>query len=131
MSPYRARRPALDLLSHGAASDRPLDDLTAAQRAAATHATPLLVLGAAGTGKTRIVEARFRWLVGEGCDPERIAVLVPSGARAAALRARIETRLERGYEQLFVLDPARLAAHVLRSAAAGAGRPAGVGAERR
>jgi DNA helicase II / ATP-dependent DNA helicase PcrA len=121
--PVRSTPPAaLDLLSHGAASDRPLDGLTPSQRAAATHDDPsVVVLGGAGTGKTRIVEARFRWLVSEGCEPERIAVLVPSGARAAALRARIETRLDRGYEQLFVLEPAQLAAHVLRGAAAGAG----------
>ncbi|MGH2894367.1 MAG: UvrD-helicase domain-containing protein, partial [Solirubrobacteraceae bacterium] len=60
----------LNLLTNGAASDRPLDGLTAAQRDAATHTDArAVVLGAAGTGKTRVVEARFRWLVSEGCDP--------------------------------------------------------------
>ena len=48
-------------------------------------------------------------------------MLVPSSARAAALRARIEARLELGYEQLFVLTPAPLAARVLRGAGAGVG----------
>jgi DNA helicase-2/ATP-dependent DNA helicase PcrA len=107
----------LDLLTDGAGSDRPLDGLTAAQRDAATHsAARLVILGAAGTGKTRVVEARFRWLVAEGCDPERIGLVVPTEARGAALRARIETRLRRGYDELYVLTPAQLAGLVLRAA---------------
>ncbi len=119
----RSAPPAdLDLLSDSADADRPLDGLLGVQRDAATHADArVVVIGAAGTGKTRVVEARFRWLVSEGCEPERIAVLVPSSARAAALRARIETRLELGYEQLFVLSPAQLAAQVLSGAGAGVG----------
>ncbi|MFZ0089998.1 MAG: ATP-dependent DNA helicase [Solirubrobacteraceae bacterium] len=121
--PPRSRRSAdLDLLSDGAASDRPLDRLTAAQRDAATHFDPRLVLlGAAGTGKTATIEARFRWLVGEGCPPERIAVVVPTSARATALSARIENRLDFGYERLFVLTPAQLAALVLQGAAGSSG----------
>jgi DNA helicase-2/ATP-dependent DNA helicase PcrA len=119
----RDRRSAgLDLLIDGAAGDRPLDGLLEAQRDGATHSDPrVVVLGAAGTGKTRMLEARFRWLVGQGCEPERIGVLVPTAARAAALRARIEIRLERGYEELFVLTPAQLAALILRGAGSGAG----------
>ncbi len=111
----------LDLLTDGAGSDRPLDGLAAIQRDAATHSDArVVVLGAAGTGKTRVVEARFRWLVAEGCDPERIGLLVPTEARGAALRARIETRLRRGYDELHVLTPSRLAGIVLRAAGAGA-----------
>ena len=83
---------ALSLLADGAASDRPLDGLATASATPRPIPTRVLVLlGAAGTGKTRVVEARFRWLVAEGCDPERIGLLVPTEARAAALRARIET----------------------------------------
>ncbi len=112
---------ALDLLADSAAADRPLDGLTTAQRDAATHTDAhLVILGAAGTGKTRVVEARFRWLVAEGCDPERIGLLVPTEARGAALRARIETRLRRGYDELHVLTPGQLAGIVLRAAGAGA-----------
>jgi DNA helicase II / ATP-dependent DNA helicase PcrA len=111
---------ALSLLTDGVAPDLPLDGLTAGQRDAATHSDArLVILGGAGTGKTRVVEARFRWLVAEGCDPERIGLLVPSDARAAAMRARIETRLRRGYDELYVLTPARLAGLVLRAAGAG------------
>jgi DNA helicase-2/ATP-dependent DNA helicase PcrA len=92
------------------------EDLLPVQRDAATHEERrLVVLGAAGTGKTRVIEARFRWLVSQGCEPERIGVVVPTSARAAALRARLEGGLERGYEQLFVLTPAQLAALVLQS----------------
>ena len=113
----------LSLLFGDAVTGRPLDGLHAAQRDAATHTDPhLVLLGAAGTGKTRVVQERFCWLVGQGCRPERIAVLVPTVARATALRTRIETRLDLGYEELFVLSPAQLAALVLRGAgAAGAG----------
>jgi DNA helicase-2/ATP-dependent DNA helicase PcrA len=112
--------PGLSLLSDGVAPDRPLDGLLPAQGEIATHSDPrIVVLGAAGTGKTRLLEARFRWLVAQGCAPERIGVLVPTAARAAALRARLETRLSRGYEELFVLTPAQLAGLVLRAAGAG------------
>jgi DNA helicase II / ATP-dependent DNA helicase PcrA len=107
----------VDLLSDGAGSDRPLDGLTGAQREAATHGHPRVLLrGVAGSGKTRVLESRFRWLVRNGCAPERIAVLVPTSARAKALRARLETRLELGYEELFVLTPSQLAGLVLRGA---------------
>ena len=111
----------MDLFVESSASDRPLDGLLTTQREAATHTDArLVILGAAGTGKTRAVEARFRWLVAEGCAPERIGLLVPTDARAAALRARIETRLARGYDELYVLTPAQLAGLVLRAAGAGA-----------
>jgi len=111
----------MDLFSDGAGSDRPLDGLTPAQRAAVTNSERrLIVVGGAGSGKTRVIEARFRWLVRNGCEPERIAVLVPNEARALALRADLETRLAAGYERLFVLTAAELAALVLRDAGAGA-----------
>ncbi|MGH2928651.1 MAG: UvrD-helicase domain-containing protein, partial [Solirubrobacteraceae bacterium] len=104
-------RPQLDLLSDATAA---VDGLLPAQRAVATHAEPsVVVLGAAGTGKTRVIETRFRWLVAHGCEPGRIGILVPSSARAAALRARIESWLGPAYDELLVLAPAQLAAVVL------------------
>jgi DNA helicase-2/ATP-dependent DNA helicase PcrA len=114
----------LSLLADRAAADRLLDVLEPRQREAATHVdSRLVVIGAAGTGKTRMVEARFRWLVAQGCEPERIGILVPSSARASALRTRIEGRLMLGYEELFVLTPHELAALVLSGTGpAGAGR---------
>ena len=75
---------------------------------------PLLVLGAAGSGKTRLVRDRFLWLVEQGTLPERIVLLLPSAARADAARAFLEAQLRDGYSELLVVTPAQLAAAVLR-----------------
>jgi DNA helicase II / ATP-dependent DNA helicase PcrA len=105
----------LDLLCTGNDGARLLDGLLLPQRQAVTHrGSRLLVLGGAGTGKSRLIEARFRWLVRQGAAPERIGVLMPSRARAAALLARLEVALERGYEALFVLTAPQLAGLILR-----------------
>ncbi|MGH2968442.1 MAG: ATP-dependent helicase, partial [Solirubrobacteraceae bacterium] len=70
--------------------------LTTAQHEAVTHpGGPLLVIGGAGTGKTRLLVARFAWLVGEGTPAESILTLAFSTAAAAELRARVEERLSR------------------------------------
>ena len=104
-------------LSDVVAGDPSLPELTPAQRAAVTDPGPrLIVRGVAGAGKTRVIEARFRALVAQGAEPERIGVLVPTAARAAALRARLELGLQAGYEELFVLTPAELGAFVLHGA---------------
>jgi DNA helicase II / ATP-dependent DNA helicase PcrA len=73
----------------------------------------LLVTGAAGTGKSTVIEARFGWLVAEGCAPERLAVVAPTSAQARALGARLERALTRGYDELFVLGPTQLATVLL------------------
>ena len=74
----------------------------------------VLVLGAAGTGKTTLVAERFLWLVATGAaSPERIAVVVASPGRAEALAQTLEERLEQPYEQLFVLTAGALAGIVL------------------
>jgi DNA helicase-2/ATP-dependent DNA helicase PcrA len=110
----------LDLLSSGTDSERLLDGLTADQRAAVTHrGGRLIVRGAAGSGKTRVIETRFRWLIENGSAPERICLLAASTARGAAASERLETALELGYEELYVLTAPQLAALILRSAGAG------------
>jgi DNA helicase II / ATP-dependent DNA helicase PcrA len=97
-----------------------LDTLLPVQRDAVTcEHEPLLILGAAGTGKTRTIEARFAGLVERGCRPERLLFLTPSAARADASRARIEQRLEGGYDELFAITPVELAALVLNAAGPG------------
>jgi DNA helicase II / ATP-dependent DNA helicase PcrA len=97
-----------------------LDALLALQREAVIHTGgPLTILGAAGTGKTRVIATRFCWLVAEGSKPERIGVLAPSTARADGLRAQLEGALEGGYEELFVLTPDQLAAVALGAAGPG------------
>jgi len=103
----------LDLLTDGAG----YDDLTPAQRGAAVHECPrLLLLGPAGAGKTRALQARFQWLISQGVEPERIAVLTPTDNRARSLEALLETCPTDGFERIHVLTPAGLAAFALRRA---------------
>ena len=105
-----------------------LDPLLPAQREAVTcEREPLLVLGAAGTGKTRTLEGRFVWLVEQGSRPERVLLLTPSAARADATRRGSERVLEDGYDELFVITPVELAALILSARRAGR-RPARAGA---
>jgi DNA helicase-2/ATP-dependent DNA helicase PcrA len=97
-----------------------LDPLLPVQRQAVTCAQePLLVLGAAGTGKTRTLEGRFRYFVEQGSRPERVLLLTPSAARADASRARLERALEGGYDELFVTAPVELAGLILSLAGPG------------
>ncbi len=69
--------------------------LTPAQHEAVTHpGGPLLVIGGAGTGKTRILVERVGWLAAEqAVPPEAILALTFSAPAADALRERIEARL--------------------------------------
>ena len=97
-----------------------LDPLLPIQRdAVACDREPLLVLGAAGTGKSRTLEGRFLALVERGCRPEQVLLLTPSAARADATRARLERGLEGGYDELFVMPPVELAALMLSAAGPG------------
>src|SRR4051812_31437373 len=67
---------------------------TAAQHEAVTHARgPLLVVGAAGTGKTTTLVERFAWLAAEQAPAESILALTFGDAAAAELRDRVEERL--------------------------------------
>ncbi len=69
----------------------PLDGLTAPQREAVTHpGGPLLVMGGAGTGKTRVLTRRFAWLVEQGAPADGVLALVFSPAAAAEMRERVE-----------------------------------------
>ena len=97
----------------------PLDGLTPEQRAVVAHrGGPLLVLGAAGTGKTRALVRRHAWLAREGGDRtliidaaaeeavfSELARLHEAGARFTAVSE------ERGYvdfgdpDVLVVVDP--------------------------
>jgi len=94
-----------------------LDPLLPVQRDAVTcDREPLLILGAAGTGKTRTLEARFVALVERGCRPEQMLFLTASEARADASRARLERLLQGGYDELFAVTPVELAGLILRGA---------------
>ena len=116
--------PALRTPGHGSTAGIPAApaDLTAAQTRAVTHlGGPLLVLGAAGTGKTAVLVARFAWLVAQGAAPESILVLSPSSAAAAALRGRVEDALHRPYEELAVHSVRELCTRLLRDEIAESG----------
>ncbi len=96
------------------------DDLLPVQREAVTFGgKALLVLGAAGTGKTRVVAERFRCLVQVGTRPDRLAVLAPSDARADGLRADLERGLAQGYDELVITTPVQLATMILDEALGG------------
>ena len=97
------------------------DELLAGQREAVTHRDgPLLVVGAAGTGKTRVIMDRFQWLVEQGSRPEQVVVLAPSPGRADAIGTALEARLSGSYEELLVCTPVALAAVLLNGAQPGA-----------
>jgi len=71
----------------------------------------LLVLGAAGTGRTEALARRLGRLVGEGRRP---LVLTCSVAAANRIRARAEETIETGYEELVVHTHPVAAARLLR-----------------
>ena len=101
----------------------PLDGLTPAQREVAAHrGGPLLVVGAAGTGKTRALLARHAWLASAGgLAPEQVLALTATEAAADALRTGVEDELERGFEELAVHTVHGFGARLLRDEALEAG----------
>jgi DNA helicase II / ATP-dependent DNA helicase PcrA len=99
-----------------------LDGLSPAQRVAAAHAGgPLLIVGGAGSGKTRTLLARFAWLVEQGEEPEAILALARSERAADALRRQVEDAIAHPYEALAVTTVHDLCARLLREHALAAG----------
>lgn len=96
--------------------------LSAAQAEAVTHTDgPLLVIGAAGSGKTHVLIERFAWLVQEGVRPESILALALSSTAADELRSRLERRIEPPYEELTVTTFEGFCAKLLHDEALEAG----------
>lgn len=101
----------------------PLEGLTERQREIVAHSgAPLLVLGAAGTGKTRAIAARHAWLATEGgLEPEHVLSLTHSVPAVDGLRAQVEDRIGRGFAELHVHTVHGFCARLLRDEADEAG----------
>jgi DNA helicase-2/ATP-dependent DNA helicase PcrA len=96
--------------------------LAEAQQQAVDHeGGPLLLAGAAGTGKTEALARRFARLVGDGVAPERILLLSARRATAERLTARVEALLEPPYEELWIGTWSELCERLLREHAVAAG----------
>ena len=99
-----------------------LDGLNPKQRAAVTHeGGPLLVIGAAGTGKTHVVTRRLAWLVQQDTPAECILALTASSPAAAELRERLELLLDTPYEELNVFTFGTFCVKLLQDEALEAG----------
>jgi len=100
----------------------PAIEESTAQRAAITHpGGPLLIIAAAGTGKTHALVERFAWLTEQGTPADAILVLTYSGDQADDLRERIEARVPARYEELSVTTFQGFCARLLREEALEAG----------
>jgi DNA helicase-2/ATP-dependent DNA helicase PcrA len=96
--------------------------LAEAQQQAVEHGDgPLLLLGAAGTGKTEALARRFARLAGDGVDPAQVLVFTSTQATAARLRRRVEALLETPYEELWIGTWGELAEWLLREQSTAAG----------
>jgi DNA helicase II / ATP-dependent DNA helicase PcrA len=89
--------------------------LTEMQRRAIDHGEgPLLLLGAAGTGKTEALAARLARLAAAGTPPDRVLVLSTSRAGTRRLRGRAESLMEGPYEELWIGTWEGMAERLLR-----------------
>jgi DNA helicase-2/ATP-dependent DNA helicase PcrA len=98
------------------------DGLSDAQLQAVAHpGGPLLVLGGAGTGKSRVLCERFTHLVEEGTPPGALLSLALTTDAAARTRERVETSIETPFEELWVETFHGFCARLLRDEALEAG----------
>src|SRR5436305_10574650 len=98
------------------------DGLSEAQLVAVAHpAAPLLVLGGAGTGKSRVRCERFTHLVESGTAPGAVLSIALSTDAAARARERVEASIETPFEELWVETFQGFCARLLRDEALEAG----------
>jgi DNA helicase-2/ATP-dependent DNA helicase PcrA len=86
-------------------SDPLLEDLTDAQREAVQHVDgPLLIIAAAGSGKTRVITRRVAYLIHQGIVPAAIAAITFTNKAAAEMRSRVAAALDRPLRDFGRLD---------------------------
>jgi DNA helicase-2/ATP-dependent DNA helicase PcrA len=82
-----------------------LEDLTEPQRAAVTHDTgPLLIVAAAGSGKTRVITRRVAYLISQGIAPSSILAITFTNKAAGEMKARVGAALGRELRDFGKLD---------------------------
>jgi DNA helicase-2/ATP-dependent DNA helicase PcrA len=86
-------------------TDALLADLTPPQRAAATHVDgPLLIVAAAGSGKTRVITRRVAYLVAQGIPPSAILAITFTNKAAGEMKERVSHVLGRQVRDFGRLD---------------------------
>jgi superfamily I DNA/RNA helicase/RecB family exonuclease len=94
--------------------DSPSLDADSDQAAVIDHSTgPLLVAGAAGTGKTTTLRRRFAELIRAGADPERVALVLGSKRARDEARRALLNELPGSLPSLRVVTIHGLAHHVV------------------
>ncbi len=102
--------------------DLSLEGEAGGRRRAAAHVEgPLLVLGAAGTGKSELLARRLADLAAAGTPPDRVLTIGARRATARRLRDRCEALLDGPYEELWVGDWDEIGERLLREHAEAAG----------
>ncbi len=96
-------------------------DADGRERAIAHQQGPLLVLGAAGTGKTELLARRLARLVADGIAPERVLSIGSTRATARRLRERAEALLTGPFEELWIGNWDTTGERLLREHAEAAG----------
>jgi DNA helicase-2/ATP-dependent DNA helicase PcrA len=82
-----------------------LSDLTEPQRAAATHVDgPLLIVAAAGSGKTRVITRRVAYLISLGIPASSILALTFTNKAAGEMKERIGKAVDRPVRDFGRLD---------------------------
>ena len=99
-----------------------MEEATEAQRLVADHREgPLLVLGAAGTGRSEALARRLTSLVSDGVAADRILILTRTRAAASRLLDRCELLLDQPYTELWVGTYREVSERLLRAHAMEAG----------